>query len=148
MFSSPGLRFKLARSLINTNALGPEIRLRKLDLLHQLLVRLGRVAEGEHAPAEAEEDPSAEGDEGPEGELIVVCLLVTQVSHRGGGERRGGEGGLGGKEEEEERKKTYNRHNSRLNKSRERNQFEVEGEVELFGWKVMVSGLIQFSLVN
>lgn len=63
-----------SRSLINTNALGPQVRLRKLNLFHQLLVRLGRVVEGEHAPAEAEEDPGAEGDEGPEGELFCFSL--------------------------------------------------------------------------
>ena len=55
--------------LININALGLQVGPGKLDLLHQLGVRLGCVAESEHAPAEAEEEPGAERDEGPEGEL-------------------------------------------------------------------------------
>ena len=36
-------------------------------LLHELLVRVGYVIEGEDSPAELEEKVCAEGDEGPEG---------------------------------------------------------------------------------
>jgi len=38
-------------------------------LLHELLVRVGYVVEGEDSPAELEEKVCAEGDEGPEGQL-------------------------------------------------------------------------------
>lgn len=58
-----------AQPLININPLRPQIRLGQLDLVHQLRVRLGRVAERKHAPAEAEEEPCAERDEEPEWEL-------------------------------------------------------------------------------
>ena len=40
-----------------------------LDLADELVVGLGAVVEGEHAPAEAGEEVGAQGDEGPEGEL-------------------------------------------------------------------------------
>ena len=64
-------------NLVNINTLGPQISLGQLDLLHQLGVRVGRVAEGEHAPAEADEQPGAERDEEPEGELSQShnCLV-------------------------------------------------------------------------
>lgn len=57
--------------LVNVNAQPPQIRLGHINLLHQLLVRGGDVVEGEDAPAEAEEEHSAKGDEGPEGELFA-----------------------------------------------------------------------------
>ena len=65
--------------LVHIDALRPQIRLGQLDLLHQLGVRVGRVAEGQHAPAEAEEQPGAERDEEPEGKLFFLCF--TLVSH-------------------------------------------------------------------
>ncbi len=58
-------------SLVHIDALSPQIRLSQLDLLHQLGVGIGCVAEGEHAPAEAEKEPGSESDESPEGDLVL-----------------------------------------------------------------------------
>ena len=55
--------------LVHINAKSPQVRLGQFDLLHELLVRLGHVVEGEDAPAEAEEEECAERNEGPEGKL-------------------------------------------------------------------------------
>jgi hypothetical protein len=64
--------------LINIHPLRPQILLGHLNLLHQLGIRIGRVAEGQHAPAEAEEQPRAEGDEEPEGELYTLVNTCCQ----------------------------------------------------------------------
>lgn len=77
------------RRLVDIDALGPQIRARNVDLLHQLGVGGRHVVEGEDAVAELEEEVGAEGDEGPEGELGGgVSLGARRV---GGGEdvRRG-----------------------------------------------------------
>lgn len=55
--------------LIHIDALGPEVGLGQLDLAHQLGVRVRRVAEREHTPPEAEEEPGAQRDERPERQL-------------------------------------------------------------------------------
>lgn len=54
--------------LVHSDAQLPQLHLGHLDLAHQLLVRLGGVVEGQDAPAEADEQVGAEGDEGPEGQ--------------------------------------------------------------------------------
>jgi hypothetical protein len=41
-------------------------------LLHELLVRVRYVVEGEDSPAELEEEVCAKGNEGPEGKLLHV----------------------------------------------------------------------------
>lgn len=61
--------------LVDVDAPRPEVLLREVDLLHQLLVGLGHVVEGEDAPAEGEEEVGAEGDEDPEGELLEWLAL-------------------------------------------------------------------------
>ena len=53
-----------------------QVRPRFLYLLHQFVVGLGHVVEGEDAPAGLEEQQAAEGDEGAEGELPAHFLLV------------------------------------------------------------------------
>lgn len=58
-----------AALLVHVDAKSPQVRLGQFDLLHELLVRLGHVVEGEDAPAEAEEEECAERYEGPEGKL-------------------------------------------------------------------------------
>lgn len=56
-------------NLINVNTELPQVNLCQLNLLHQLLVRRGNIVEREDAPAETEEQQSAERNEGPEGKL-------------------------------------------------------------------------------
>lgn len=56
--------------LVYIDAQTPQVLLSELDLGHELLVRLGHVVEGHDVPAEPEEEVGAEGDEGPEGELL------------------------------------------------------------------------------
>lgn len=60
-------------SLVDSDAHLSQFGLGLVNLGHELLVRLRHVVEGEDAPAEAEEEECAEGDEGPEGELL--CAL-------------------------------------------------------------------------
>lgn len=67
--SCPSISDSSPSSSVHRNTQLAQLNLRRLDLAHQLLVRLGAVVEGQHAPAEAEEQVRAEGDEGPEGEL-------------------------------------------------------------------------------
>lgn len=55
--------------LVHADTESAEVLLRQVDLGHQLLVSLWDVVESQDAEAEAEEEESAEGDEGPEGEL-------------------------------------------------------------------------------
>jgi hypothetical protein len=54
-------------------------------LLHDLLVRLWYVVEGEYAPAELEEKVGAEGDEGPEGKLRYCQRRSSLGIERGRG---------------------------------------------------------------
>ncbi len=69
-------------SLVDINAQGSQVLLRLLDLAHEFLVRLGGVAEGEDAPAEAGEEVRAERDEEPEGKLNKLAHeSVTEPSH-------------------------------------------------------------------
>lgn len=56
-------------SLVDSDTHLSQFGLGLVNLSHELLVRLWHVVEGEDAPAEAEEEECAEGDEGPEGEL-------------------------------------------------------------------------------
>lgn len=59
--------FALA-SLVDSDAQLPQLRLGRLDLAHELFVRLGDVVEGQDAPAQPGQEVRAEGDEGPEGQ--------------------------------------------------------------------------------
>lgn len=56
--------------LVHIHAQRPQLLLCHLDLPHYLLVRVGAVVEGEDAPAEADEEVCAEGNEEPEGQLF------------------------------------------------------------------------------
>ena len=56
-------------NLVHVNTKLPQVDLCHLNLLHQLLVRHGNIVERKDAPAETEEEHSAERNEGPEGEL-------------------------------------------------------------------------------
>lgn len=58
------------RSLVDINTELAQVRLGQVNLLHQLLVRLGDVVEGQDAPAQAEEEQGTEADEGPEWQLL------------------------------------------------------------------------------
>lgn len=99
--------------LVDIDALCPQIRLGHLDFLHQLGVCIGRVAECEHAPAETEEQPGAERDEGPKREL----LLRSSVRIRAGCD----EGGT----------RAYHGDNVLLDHGREGDELEIEAEVQL-----------------
>lgn len=55
--------------LVDVDAHLAQVLLGKVNLRHELLVRLGDVVEGEYSQAEAEEKDGAESDEGPEWEL-------------------------------------------------------------------------------
>ena len=55
--------------LVDIDAESTKVRLGKIDLGHQLLVRLGYIVEGHDVPAESEEEVGTEGDQSPEGEL-------------------------------------------------------------------------------
>lgn len=61
----------VCHDLVHVNAKLPKIDLGQLNLLHQLLVRCGNIVESEDAPAKTEEEERAEGNEGPEWELLV-----------------------------------------------------------------------------
>lgn len=61
--------------LVHVHPLAPQVLSRHVNLLHQLCVRGGDIVECEDAVAELEEEVCAEGDEGPEWELRVVCQL-------------------------------------------------------------------------
>lgn len=67
----------LCPSLVHRDAQLPQLDLGGLDLAHELLMGGGDVVEGQHAPAEEDEEVGAEGDEGPEGKL----LESREVSH-------------------------------------------------------------------
>lgn len=54
---------------VNVDTQLAQVDLGHVNLLHELLVRVGHVVEGEDAEAEAEEEDGAKGDEGPKGEL-------------------------------------------------------------------------------
>lgn len=69
------------RQLVHIDALGPQVSLGHLDLVHQLGIGLGCVAEGEQAEAQTEEEPGAKGYEGPKGKL----LFFLTVSFSSGG---------------------------------------------------------------
>lgn len=56
-------------ALVHRDAQLSQLDLGRLDLAHQFVVGLGHVIEGQHAPAEADEEVRAEGNEGPEREL-------------------------------------------------------------------------------
>lgn len=58
-----------AMDLVDIDAESTKVRLGKIDLGHQLLVRLGYIVEGHDVPAESEEEVGTEGDQSPEGEL-------------------------------------------------------------------------------
>lgn len=62
-------------NLIDVNAKLPQVDLCHLNLLHQLLVRRGNIVERKDAPAETEEEQSAERNESPEGEHWDDFLL-------------------------------------------------------------------------
>lgn len=64
-------------SLVDSDTHLSQFGLGLVNLGHELLVCLRHVVEGEDAPAEAEEEECAEGDEGPEGELS--CALDREV---------------------------------------------------------------------
>lgn len=63
------IRFDSIVRLVDVDAELAQVHLGNLNLLHQLLVRLGHVVECEDAPAEAEQQRRAEADEQPEGKL-------------------------------------------------------------------------------
>lgn len=109
-------------SLVDVDATRAQVFLRQLDLGHDLLVRLGHVVEGQHAPAETEEQVGAEGDEQPEGELFCGVAHPPYVSrqHALVGKRKGRGG-----------KRAYNWDDLVLDDGRERDELEVETEVEL-----------------
>lgn len=67
---------------VYVDAQRPQLDLCLRNLAHQLLVRVGNIVESQHAPAEAEEEECAEGDEEPEGELEKVR---EHAGHRGYG---------------------------------------------------------------
>jgi len=69
----------LGRCLIHIHPLRSQVRLRQLDLVHQLRVRVWCVAEGEHPPAQTGQEPSAEGDEEPEGELYFRGGILSAI---------------------------------------------------------------------
>ena len=56
-------------NLVDVDTQLAQILLGQVNLLHQLLVRLGNVVEGQNAPAQTEEERGAEGDESPEWKL-------------------------------------------------------------------------------
>jgi hypothetical protein len=58
-------------ALVDVDAKRAQVFLRQINLGHDLLVRLGNVVEGQNAPAETEEQVSAERDEKPERELCI-----------------------------------------------------------------------------
>lgn len=65
--------------LIHRDAHLAQLRLCLFNLAHELLVCLGAVVKGQHAPAEADEKVSAKGNEGPKGELFVLVMHVSLV---------------------------------------------------------------------
>jgi hypothetical protein len=60
--------------LINTNPLRLQFRSRSLNLTHQFLISLWHIVESQDTVSEFEKEVCAEGDEGPEGELVEeIC---------------------------------------------------------------------------
>lgn len=64
-------------SSIHRNTQLAQLHFGRLDLAQQLLVRLGAVVEGHDAPAKLDEKVCAEGDEGPERQLLDArrCMV-------------------------------------------------------------------------
>lgn len=117
-----GCRRLCLRNLVDIDAELAQVNLGLVNLSHELLVRVGNVVEGQDAPAETEEGDSAEGNEGPEGELdtaLVRCLFVDcRAVFRFCGVGQG----------------TYDRDDLLLDQRRKRDEFEEEDQVELFGF--------------
>lgn len=65
------LEFSAFSSSIHAHALLLEIRSRLVNLPHQFLVCFRNIVECENAESELEEEVCAEGDESPDGELVV-----------------------------------------------------------------------------
>ena len=63
--------------LVHINAFIPQLLLRLLDLLHQLLVCLRNVIEAVHVVAELEEEVCAKGHQSPERKLCVILDWPT-----------------------------------------------------------------------
>lgn len=55
--------------LVDVHALGPQIRPRKINLLHEFCVCLGYIVEREDAVPELEKEVGTEGDKSPERQL-------------------------------------------------------------------------------
>lgn len=64
------LSVKWLNGLVDIDTEVSEVSLGEIDFGHELLVSIGDVVEGHDAEAETEEQQRAEGDEGPEGELL------------------------------------------------------------------------------
>lgn len=88
--SRPAGSSSLARRLVHTHAESAQVRAGQLNLLDQLLVRLGAVVESHDAPAEAGQDVRAEDDDEPEGELRRDCQWELSISVKRGGVRTTG----------------------------------------------------------
>ena len=65
VYPLPGRSRALPNLLIHGNAQLPQLDFGRLDLPHQLLVRLGNVVESQDAPAEAEEEVCAQANDRP-----------------------------------------------------------------------------------
>lgn len=100
------------QTLIHVYTEFSQVHLCLIDLLQYLLVCVRNIVEGEDAPAEAEEEESAEGNEGPEGELSIHVRCCTLLSVRCRNRYSVGNG-------------TYHRDNLLLDQRRQRNQLEI-----------------------
>lgn len=68
--------FSASYGLVDIDTELAKVDLGLVNLLHQLLVCIGNIVESKDAETEAEEEEGAKGDEGPEGKLFEVCILV------------------------------------------------------------------------
>lgn len=116
----------LTSHLIDVDAQASQIRLGQLNLSHQFLVCFGDIVEGHDVPAKTEKEEGAEGHQGPEWELLskgqylgLSIRKLASLAAAGGREGRG---------------TTYNGHDLGLDQLRERDELEVEGEIELEAW--------------
>jgi len=64
-----------ASQLVHVDTKLPQVDLGQRNLIHQLPVRRGDIIEGQEAPAEAEEEKCAKGNESPGGEDRDDLLL-------------------------------------------------------------------------
>lgn len=98
-----------------------QVHLGLVNLVHELLVRLGDVVESKDTEAETEEEEGTKGDEGPEGKLFARRWLVSPFASVFVWAR--GEAAPGAS--------TYDGDDLLLDQSGERDKLKVESEVEL-----------------